>query len=329
MLPVKNAETLTESPDSTDDPLVRIVTLILAAALLHAESHPTWWTLAEPESTALVGIDWQAVRDSPFGPAVRAGLPDFPDVAMLLDARQILLSSPDTLAILSGNFPVETLRQQALEKGLKPISYRGIELFLSPGKDTLSIAQLTDQLLLLGLHKTLETTIDRSLAETGRRYSPLLERAARLAQGNDLWVVATQLPDPLASQFVPLEIETDAFEAGVSLSDGLQIGASFDAGSPDRAAAAAEKLRRQIPTFPAIARTLEVKVEAKSVLLTLDVTAAQLTAALRDTEVQTPPPAAPIASPPTPAPTGPQVIRIFGLDDGPREIPLPPPPKKQ
>jgi hypothetical protein len=302
---------------------VRIVTLILAAALLHAESHPSWWTYAEPEATALVGIHWETLRDSPFAPAVCAALADFPGVPLLFESRQILLSSPSMLAILSGSFPVEALRKQALAKGLKPGNYRGIEMFLAPGGDTLSLAQLTEQVLLLGSKKTLERAIDRSLAETGRRYSPLLARAARLAPDYDLWVVASQLPDELASQFVPLEIEAGGFDGGVSLRGGLQMGASLDAGSPERSAAVAENLRRMIPSWPAIARATEVKADAASVLLTLEVTSDQLAAALK-------PPAAPqpaaIETKKTeePPPQGPQVIRIFGLDDGPREIVLPP-----
>ena len=311
---------------------MRIVTLILAATALlqsgHAESHPSWWTYAEPESTALVGIQWQTLRDSPFAPAVRAALSDFPDVPLIFESRQILLSSPGPLAILSGSFPVEALRKQALANGLKPASYRGIEFFISPGKDTLSLAQLTEQVVLLGLRKTLERAVDRSLAETGRRYSPLLSRAARLGQGNDLWVVATQLPDPLASDFVPLEIEADGFEGWVSLRDGLQMGAAIDAGSADRAASVAENLRQAVPTMPSIARTMEVKVDSSSVLLSLDVTGEQLIAAMRPSEspkpVEAPQPVVEAKKAEEPAPEGPQVIRIFGLDDGPREIVLPP-----
>jgi hypothetical protein len=305
---------------------VRIVTLILAASLLRAESHPSWWTLAEPEATALVGIQWQNLRDSPFAAAIRAGLPDFPDLPLIFESRQILLSSPDTLAILSGNFPVETLHREASAKGLNPSSYRGIELFLSPGKTTLSIAQLTDQVLLVGLRKTLERAIDRSLAERGRRYSPLLSRAARVAQGNDLWVIATQLPDPLANQFVPLEIEAVGFEGGISLRDGLQMGASIDAGSANFASAVAENLRRSLPGMPAIARTMQIKVEQDSVLLSLYVTQDQLEAAMLPGEAPKPVATQPLITKPVeePEPEGPQVIRIFGLDDGPREIPLPP-----
>jgi hypothetical protein len=334
-MPGKKFGNTNRIPDPTDDVSVRLVTLILAAVIASAESHPSWWTLAEPEATALVGIQWDTLRDSPFGDAVRSELSGdnlgFPDVAMLRDAKQMLISSPAVLAILSGNFPVEVLHEQAASKGLKSGNYRGIELFISPGKNTLSIAQLTDQLLLVGLHKTLERAIDRSLAETGRRYSPLLPHAARIAQGKDLWVVATQLPDPLASLFVPLEAEAQGFEGAVSVRDGVQLEATLDAGSPGQADAVGENLRQSIPSLPPIARAMRVTVESRTVLLDLQVTRDQLIAAMQPAELPAPKPmSAPVKElvVEEPVPTGPQVIRIFGLDEGTREIVLPPLPKK-
>jgi len=300
-----------------------------------AESHPSWWTLSDPDATALVGVQWDTLRASPFAGPIgvefsAAGNLGFPDLPLIADAKHILISSPATLAILTGNFPVVTLHAQAAGKGLKVSSYRGIELFISPGKDTLSVAQLTDQLLLLGLRKTLERAIDRSLAETGRRYSPLLARAARIAPGKDLWVVATQLPDPLASLFVPLEVEAEGFDGAVSVRDGLQLDGSIEAGSPDQAAAIAENLRQSMPSLPSIVRAMQVSVESHRVMLNLQVTRNELTAGMRQTEI----PATILAAPlPKPAveetvPIGPQVIRIFGLDEGPREIVMPPLPKR-
>ena len=106
---------------------------------------------------------------------------------------------------------------QALAKGFKPASYGGVELWIAPAKPrsgppTLSVARMNDQLLLIGSRKTLEATIDRSQSDTGRFISPLLAQAARFSQTKDLWVVATQLPDPLASLFVPLDTSAKGFE---------------------------------------------------------------------------------------------------------------------
>ena len=55
----------------------------------------------------------------------------------------------------------------------------------------------------------------------------------------------------------------------------------------------------------------------------LQVAAAQFQASLR--KVEAPVPA--LVEPERATPAGPQIIRIVGLDEGPREIVLPPPPK--
>ena len=318
--------------------------ILIAASGAMAESNPSWWMLASPDATALVGIDWQNLKSSPFADAITdelgssIGLPPLP---CLTDANEILISSPPMLAIVTGNFKTATLRQEAAKLSMKPAVYQGIELWISPGNSTLSVAQFGEQMLLAGSIKTLQAAIDRSLGQT-RRYSPLLERAARYSHA-DLWVVAGKLPDPLASVFVPLEVKTGGFEGYATVGDGLDIEASLDAGSEDAAAALAESLRQLIPEMPEIAQGLQVKVEARNVFLSLELDRDQFSAALRQplaapeapkpvavapaavTPVAATPVAATPAPPPEPAkPAGPQVIRIFGLDGGTREIVLPP-----
>lgn len=316
---------------------VTFCTTFFCTSFARGDSHPSWWRLATPDATALVGIQWEQVRSSPFGEPVRAelwgaGSLGFPDIACLLDARQILISSPPLLAIATVDCPAVTLRGQALAKGMAPASYHGVALWISRDKSTLSVALLDEALLLIGSRKTLEVAIARS-TEAGRHYSPLLSRAARFSQ-RDLWVVATQLPDPLASLFVPLDAPARGFEGGVSLRDGLQFDATLDAGSEDGAAVVADEIGQSIPTLPSIARSMEVATEANQVILTLDVSRDQFAASLRSGAAAAlpnpiPSPPAPIAATPAvsiePAkPAGPQIIHIYGLDEGTREIILPP-----
>src|SRR5450755_4605980 len=98
--------------------------LLVTAGLLSsmgtssAESHPAWWRYASPEATALVGIQWEHVRSSPFADAITGDL-SVPDLDCLKEARQILISSPALLAMAAGNFPAATFREQATRKGLK------------------------------------------------------------------------------------------------------------------------------------------------------------------------------------------------------------------
>ena len=300
--------------------------ILLTALSAAAESNPSWWNFASPEATALVGIQWENLRQSAFADVVGAELfssggLDFPDLACLRDARQVLISSPDLLAMASGNFGPEVLRQQAAASGWKLARYRGIELWISSDKAALSVAQMSSQLLLIGMRKTLEDAIDRDQSETGRHYSPLLARAARFTQ-QDLWVVSDRLPDTLASLFIPLEVEARGFEGSVSVRDGLRLEAALDAGSEQAAVEIADSIVQSIPGLPAVAGGLQVGIAADRVILSLTVTREQFTASLRQTPGVAPPPPPP---PEPPKPAGPQIIRILGLDDGPREIVLPPP----
>jgi hypothetical protein len=172
----------------------------------------------------LVGIDWQAVRASPFAEPIEAELwgdLGFPDVPCLHAVRQIIVSSPDMLALASGTFPAAAVRDQMAKKSFKPMTYRGIDMWFASEKGALSVARMNDQFMMLGEPKTLEIAVDRSLGDS-KNYSPLLARAAKLAQ-KDLWVVSSQLPDDLANRFVPLDTEAQSFEGWVSVRGGLRI----------------------------------------------------------------------------------------------------------
>jgi hypothetical protein len=327
---------------------VRVPLAFLAcAAFASAQSHPSWWTYASPEATALVGIDWQTVRTSPFADPIEAELwgdLGFPDLPCLHNARQILISSPDFLALISGNFPAAAMRDQAAKKGLKAMTYRNIDMWFATEKGALSIARFSDQLAMIGDQKVLQAAVDRSMSDS-KNYSPLLARAAQFAQ-KDLWVIASRLPDDLANRFVPLDTEAQSFEGSVSVRNGLEMEAILSAASPQQATASAAKLRQTIPTLPAIARGLQVSAEDDAIFLSLAASREQIIAALRrpdpvPTPVETirmetpkgvqqiaiekPEPSVeksvekPVEKPVEKL----QVIRIFGLDDGPREIVLP------
>ena len=298
--------------------------LLFGVGRLCAESHPAWWRYATPEATALVGIQWEHIRSSHFADAVAGELSGegglgFPDIECLKDARQILISSPALLAIASGSFPAATVREQATRKGWKRAQYKDFEIWVTPGKETLSLARMTDQLMLIGRVKTLQDAIDRSLLEgTEQSYSPLLARAARYAH-DDVWVVAYSLPDALADHFVPIDAQADGFEGSVALQSGVRMGAVFSVASEDAAGQLAEELKQSIAMLPPMARAIQINIVQNNVTLGMAISEDQLVAGLRATTV----PAA--ASKPeviAPKPAGPQVIRIFGLDEGPREIVL-------
>jgi hypothetical protein len=355
--------------------MVKPVLLIaITATLATAESHPSWWAYAPPEATALVGIQWNNLRHSPFAAAIQselspAGSLGFPDLDCLRQAREIVVSSPPLLAAEAGSFPASTLKDQAQQQGLRRSVYRGVTLWLPEHSGKLGVAQISEQLVLVGDRKALDDAIDRSLMETGRQYSPLLPKAARFSQTGDLWVVATELPDPLASLFVPLDTNGSEFLGQVSVRDGgLAVEASFDAGSKEDAVRFTREFQEKAPSLPIVARGVEASADQSRVSIALRVSPEDLVAALSPavslvasaapapapdpTRSQAPiptPAAAPaafaeIATAPqlavSPAPalappavkfevthtedSAPQIVRIFGLDDGVREIVLPP-----
>lgn len=261
---------------------MRILLLSLTtAALAAAQSHPSWWTYASPDATALVGIQLENLHQSPFAETVEAELSPsgslgFPNIDCLKQARQIILSSPATLAIEWGTFPAATLRDQALRAGLGFVRYRTVAMWVPQNASGLGVAQMTPQLILVGARKTLEAAIDNSVAEKDRRYSPLLARAARFSRTADLWVVATQLPDPLASLFVPIEADAQGFEGALSVQDGLHAEAWIDAESEQAAAGMAKRFKQEAPSFAPMARTVQVTTGANKVTLDLQLTSEQL-----------------------------------------------------
>jgi hypothetical protein len=192
-------------------------------------------------------------------------------------------------------------------------------MWISPGTRRRSVAQVSETLLLIGFRDTLEAAIDRSLLTAERQSSPLLARGAHLAATYDLWIAAASLPDPLVSVFIPLKLESGDFDGGVSLRRGLTIDARYDMATPEDAEASADYFREAVPGFHALLHGLNVIEDGNSVRLKLQVSPRDLAEQLRPPE---PEPVKPVAETPK-APAKPQSVRIIGLDDGPREFPLP------
>jgi hypothetical protein len=294
-------------PDLTSVP--RLLPFLLAALTASAQSHPGWWTFISPDSKSLVGIEWSNLASSPFADPLRAELfespaPDgslgFPSLPCLMESRDFLISSPPLLAGANGGCTAATLRDQAVAGGMKPLFYKGFTVWIASGPNALGAAQFGDQLALIGSPKAIEAAIDRSL-DPARRYSPLLISGARLAHARDLWVVAAELPDPLAGRFVPLDLTARNFEGGITARDGLEVGAILDTPSDTAAALVAASILNSIPGFPAVAKGLQVASNGNSVVLALQVPRAQLLASLRQTEAQDSAKASVEPAPPAPS----------------------------
>lgn len=349
---------------------VKFFLILLSASLLSAQSNPSWWRYIPTDSTAVVGIQWKTMKSSLFAPAIAAemapgGMLGFPNLEVVRNPEQILIGGPAMLAIEFGVFPKEKLRAQATEQGMRRTTFKGTELWISPEADTHSVAWVNDRLLLIGGVDALEETIARMADPKNRAYSPLLGRGARYVK-EDLWVVASELPDPLASMFVPFEIEATGFEGSVSSWNGLHAVASIERRTPTKALDFADSLAETLASRPAMAEGTEITTKDRSVLIRMDLNEEQLASSLRRTPTTAtamavvatehahtapatfnPPPKARPAAPVTEvsetipelqpqapalniapstqmpqAPPRPKTVKILGLDNGPREIPL-------
>ena len=109
------------------------------------------------------------------------------------------------------------------------------------------------------------------------------------------------------------------FDGGVSVRRGLSLDAHYDMATPEDAETSADYIRDAVPGFHALLRGMNVIEDGNSVRLKLQVPPQELAQHLRPPE---PEPAKPVAVEPK-APAKPQSVRIVGLDDGPREFPMP------
>ncbi len=309
--------------------------VVLSATVATAGSHPNWWAYTSPDSTAVVGIEWSNLRHAPFAAPLAAmieaeifpaGALGFPDLDLLRQAREIVISSPAMLAVETGSFPTATVQDQAQRRGLRRSVYRGTALWLPAQADNLGVAQIDEQLVLVGARKTLESAVDRGLAESGHEIdhkdSPLLTRAKFVAQSGDLWVAAAKLPDPLAGRFLPLDARGSDFLGQVSLRQGLVMQASFDAGSEEAAVKIAHGLAEKAQSFPSLARGMQAAADQNRVTIALQVSPEELAAAPRPS----PAPSFEIAAAPVaksaqpqalaepPDSSGPQPLSIAGSD---------------
>jgi hypothetical protein len=321
----KNFFTLNLPSGSSDLFTVRTFLLgLITAALALGESYPSAWKYLAPDATAIVGIEWLHLRESFLADAVRSELSSsgnlgFPDLDCLWEAKEILLAGPDLLGVASGTFPASTVATQAVRLGMKPIDYDGVRIWIAPEKNGRSLAQVSDTLLLIGWRETLESAIDRSLLmTTGRQFSPLLARGARLAANFDLWITATALPDPLVKVFVPVEFESGDFDGGLAARNGLLLDARYSMATLEDAALSAAYFRDAVPGFHPLLRGLNVIEDGEAVRLKLQVTPQELAEYLRPPKIE---PVEVKAEPPPPS--KPLHVKILGLDDGPREFPLP------
>ncbi len=257
-------------------------------------------------------------------------------------------TNPSFLLAVSGTFPDEHLRP--LLKGPHP-SYKGINVYRGAGANPMAVAVLDEHLVLLGDEKSIYRAIDRKTSGVKLQGGPIFARAKELSAANDVWIVVRDVAGDIKKASGPgaafaSEIEgldfglaaRDAFNLNIALTTKTEAAAQMFAqliSSQLQSAIttkmddqqAAEALKRI--TISANGNTMQVQIAMSKEELLDNIRRMQEQRANGGVRpaghrpalgVTTTASAAVPAVPP--APPKPRVIKIYGLDDGEKEIPL-------
>lgn len=286
--------------------LACLALLTAGAAQVPPSAAVNLWNYVHPETQVLIGIDWQKARVSPGGRLIgrqvaatgalqQASLP----IGDLLDRiERILVTShalpgaapgaqPPMVAIVEGRFDKAAIKK-LLPPGTATERFKGADLFAPPkgsGKDPL-LAMVNDRLLLIGDRDSLGEALSNS---TPMKDANLREKAMQMAGQCEIWLVSAASPGRPSGLNLPemkqLE-DIESMDLGIVLQKGLGLRLRLDTKNEDAArsfATMAQFLttmvaqdKKQTPEMAAIVRSLNVKTEAKSVKLALDIPLATL-----------------------------------------------------
>ncbi len=254
--------------------------------------------------------------------------------------------NPPFLVIVEGTLPVQQLLA-FLPGSLQ--RYRTVDVFRGAKPTDPSIAMLDTRTTVLGDNKSVLAAIDRR-AHTVQAESTTLARARQLASTHDFWVLAT---DSL-SQFQPsnanlpsaFAADMKGIDAGFTFRDGMQMELSLTMTSEMAAAQLYQLVSGQIalaqtqnPDMAEAARKLRIASQGNQLRASISLSKDEVEEQLRKFQaaragtgiaVGRPPaqltrpsaPRTPRLQTTNPPPPPPGKVRIYGLDEGVREIPL-------
>ena len=341
------------------------------------QSEPSLWRFVNPNTKALIGINWARIRPLRAGEIVReqwltaGALASIPGVDLLDDIDRVLISSPGKnlsddsaespiLIAIHGHFDAAKVRRVFTHLGAKPQSYNSFQVYRPQGNhpegsDAKDVAWVLfdAETILYGDAPSVFATLDRNQFAPASQ-QPIVARAVEMDANYELWVImdAAEMMsnDQIAGLFRGGEWASDAqgVEAGFNLRAGLAAEVTVRFSSDAIAKRVATELTRfmniaardksagaQMQKF---ARKVKFNVDGSAAKVSFRMTeqeleesaiafaAGQKTAALATASANPPPAPAPMPAP-VAASGKPAVIRIEGLDEGPREIPYHDPPQ--
>ncbi|MCW5977775.1 MAG: hypothetical protein KIT09_06840 [Bryobacteraceae bacterium] len=296
------------------------------------------------------------LQESDFGE--RKGL------ELIDEIQRILISSPGNteaghdghapaVVAVQGNFDLDKIRELAMPNLTKAVSYQSVEILERRGDDgaTMALALVSPQTILVGDAQSVRTALDHYLAvDAAQAANPLFARAAELAANNDIWIVAKASPADFAGDGAeppPFLNDIETVEAGIALQNGLGLELNLGSKSAESAQALAGALQfmlgmamaKREPGMPDFSEKLYISTDGALVHIAFSLDGQELETALAKIGPELAPQLAAMAGDralletaangheeqlPPPPPPEKRVIRIYGLEEGVREIPFNP-----
>lgn len=329
-----------------------VLILLVALGLYGAETEPSLWRYVDPGAKAMAGIRWSAIKDSPVGEWIErrwVGDLTMPGFEFANNVEEVLISATRSgqegetplLIAIRGKFELAKVREVLLKQGSKEQSFNGIPIFRKPRKPASepAFALLSSRTILVGDAQTLFSTIERARVRGGDEGPGMavFTQAQALAAKYDCWALMNEpgaMPNFLFASLASktLSGDSDGFHAGMSAKNGLTIDLEMSQRTERSAKILMADLVRMVriaaenpngsSEAKALLQKLRITTERTSVFMTLRMNVEEAVASLH---ARTGPvvAAANPAEPLAPAePPKKMVIRIEGLDDGPRVLPF-------
>jgi hypothetical protein len=257
-------------------------------------------------------------------------------------------SEPPMLVVVRGHFDLAKVRKVLADHGAKPQLFNSIQVYRPQGKNSRDMAfvLIDAQTILAGDAASIFASLERSANPAQADAGSLLTRAAEMDSRYDLWVLMSGLQSMGSDRLMGLlaggglQSESRSFEAGISLRNGLAADISLIFPSEPEARSMASEFSKLIkaavkdkvggPAMLDLEKRLKVVAEGAATKISLRMTPpefeknAQLFAAARQQPVVAAATVKPAEAMPEPPKLAPPMIRIEGLDEGPREIRMKP-----
>ena len=324
-----------------------------------AETGQPLWRFAHPNAKTLVGLEVGRIRQAGLQSGTTGWFEKtwlenlaghLPGLEFLNQVDQVFISSPGcvnpddaaeppVLVMVLGRFDPAKVRQLLRKQGAKPQMFDGITVFRPQGKAAkeFAFAVLDAGTILAGDAQSIFSSIERLRLPAEGPTSAIAARAESFKSNYDFWAVMTE-PSVLTSQRLPLGALSQSalmqgvsgIELGVSLREGLTLTGSLLMATDQDARTLKEEFSKLLklaakdhatrPELAQIVKKLRLDLDGAAVKFSLRMAKSDLEASLRKLQVGHRTTASVLIEPVPILPAEPQVIRIEGLDEGPREI---------